>query len=105
MSTFLRAYIADAAFRPLPEYALQLYVEPWVAASRQAAFYRQIAQMDQRYTDEIEPRYGQVCCPGATLHNVPRAGHLVQEDAPEAVVAAVLSELTLRRSGSEVRSA
>jgi len=38
LSTFLRAYIADAAFRPLPEHALQLYVEPWVAASRQAAF-------------------------------------------------------------------
>ena len=77
--------------------------------------------MDQRYTDEIEPRYAQIRCPvrilwgeedtwipteqgrelasripGATLRNVPTAGHLVQEDAPEAVVAALLGHLTLR---------
>jgi pimeloyl-ACP methyl ester carboxylesterase len=117
----LRAYIAGAVFRPLPEEVLQLYVEPWVTESGQSAFYRQIAQMDQRYTDEIEPRYAQIRCPvrilwgeddtwipiergrelasripGATLRNVPMAGHLVQEDAPEAVVAALLGHLTLR---------
>ena len=118
-AAILRAYIADAVFGPLPEDILQLYVEPWVGASGQAAFYRQIAQMDQRYTDEIEPRYGQIRCPvrvlwgeadtwipiergrelasripGATLHSVPRAGHLIQEDAPESVTAALLGELT-----------
>ena len=74
--------------------------------------------MDQRYTDEIEPRYGQIRCPvqilwgeedrwiplqrgrelaarisAATLHSVPHAGHLLQEDAPEAVVAALLGFL------------
>ena len=117
----LRAYIAGAAFRPLPEEVLQLYVEPWVSESGQSAFYRQIAQMDQRYTDELEPRYAQMRCPvrilwgeedtwipiergrqlasripGATLRNLPAAGHLVQEDAPEAVVAALLGHLTLR---------
>jgi pimeloyl-ACP methyl ester carboxylesterase len=120
-AAILAAYIAGAAFRPLPEDVLQLYVEPWVTASGQAAFYRQIAQMDRRYTDEIEPRYGQICCPvrilwgeedtwipiergrelasripRATLRSVPRAGHLVQEDAPEAVVAALLGDLTPR---------
>jgi pimeloyl-ACP methyl ester carboxylesterase len=80
----------------------------------QAAFYRQIAQMDQRYTDEVAPRYGQVrsrtlilwgqedrwipfergwqlqqAIPGAQLRAVPGAGHLVQEDAPEAIVTAL----------------
>ena len=30
---------------------------PWLGASGQAAFYRQIAQADQRYTDEVEPLY------------------------------------------------
>lgn len=115
----LRAYIAGAAFRPTPEDVLQLYVEPWVGVSGQAAFYRQMAQMDQRYTDEIEPRYAEFRCPvrilwgeedtwiplqrgrelasripGAVLSSVPAAGHLVQEDAPEAIVAALLGDLT-----------
>jgi len=82
---------------------------------------RQIAQMDQRYTDEIEPRYGELHCrvlilwgeqdrwipiergrelasriPSATLRRVPSAGHVVQEDAPEAIVAALLSFLAAR---------
>jgi len=102
-------------FRPLPTQVLQLYLDPWLGASGQAAFYRQIAQMDQRYTDEIESRYGEMRCPvriiwgeqdswipvergrelarriaGARLNIVPEAGHLVQEDAPEAIVAALL---------------
>ncbi|TLZ27424.1 MAG: alpha/beta hydrolase, partial [Gammaproteobacteria bacterium] len=115
----LPAYIAGAAFRTLSGDDLRLYIEPWIGATGQAAFYRQIAQMDQRYTDEIESRYAEIHCPvrilwgeedswiplergrdlasripGATLLTVPEAGHLVQEDAPEAVVAALLSELT-----------
>jgi pimeloyl-ACP methyl ester carboxylesterase len=36
--------------------------------------------------------------PGSSLQVVPRAGHLVQEDAPEALVAALLRELVARRS-------
>jgi pimeloyl-ACP methyl ester carboxylesterase len=112
------AYIAGAAFRPLSAQALQLYVDPWLGESGQAAFYRQIAQMQQRYTDEIESRYGEIRIPvmilwgeedawipiargrelasripGSTLHCVPHAGHLVQEDAPEAIVAALLGFL------------
>jgi pimeloyl-ACP methyl ester carboxylesterase len=112
------AYIAGAAFRSLSAQALQLYVDPWLGESGQAAFYRQIAQMEQRYTDEIESRYSEIRCPvmilwgeedrwipiargrelasripGATLHCVPNAGHLVQEDAPEAIVAALLGSL------------
>lgn len=121
-AAILPAYIAGAAFRPLSAEVLQLYVDPWLGAPGQAAFYRQIAQMDQRYTDEIEPRYGEIRCPvrilwgeedtwipiergrelaaripRATLRNVPGAGHLVQEDAPEAIVAALLGDLTARR--------
>lgn len=30
---------------------------PWQGAQGQAGFYRQIAQMDQKFTDEIEHRY------------------------------------------------
>lgn len=117
-AAILPAYIGGAAFRPLPASVLQLYVDPWLGASEQAAFYRQIAQMDQRYTDEIESRYGEMRCPvkiiwgeqdgwipvergrelarriaRSSLRVVPEAGHLVQEDAPEAIVAALLGDL------------
>jgi len=117
-AAILPAYIAGAAFHPLSPQTLQLYTDPWLGATGQAAFYRQIAQMDQRYTDEIESRYDEIRCRvrilwgkedawiplergqelakrivGSTLRVVPDAGHLVQEDAPEAVVAALLSGL------------
>jgi pimeloyl-ACP methyl ester carboxylesterase len=121
-AAILPAYIGGAAFRPLPASTLQLYVDPWLGVSGQAAFYRQIAQMDQRYTDEIESRYAEMRCPvriiwgeqdawipvergrelakriaGSSLRVVPDAGHLVQEDAPEAIVAALLGDLAVRK--------
>jgi|SRR6185312_8705495 len=117
-AAILPAYIGGAAFHPLSAPALQLYVDPWLGATGQGAFYRQIAQMDQRHTDEIEPQYGEMRCPvriiwgeqdswipvergrelarriaGSSLRIVPEAGHLVQEDAPEAIVAALLGDL------------
>ncbi len=33
----------------------------------QSAFYRQIAQMDRKYTDEVENRYGFLDCPATLL--------------------------------------
>ena len=68
------AYIAGAAFRSLSAQALQLYVDPWLSESGQAAFYRQIAQMDQRYTDEIESRYSEIRCPVMILWGRRTAG-------------------------------
>ncbi len=122
-AAILPAYIGGAAFRPLPPEVMQLYVDPWTGVVGQAAFYRQIAQMDQRYTDELEPNYARVRCPvrivwgeedrwipvergrelarrmpSSALRVVPRAGHLVQEDAPEALVAALLGELRVERT-------
>lgn len=106
--------------RTLTDEEMRRYTEPWVGAEGQAAFYRQIAQMDDRYTDEVEDRYDEVRCPvsilwgerdgwipiergrqlaeripGARFRVVGEASHLVQEDAPEAVVAAVLDFLPL----------
>ena len=111
----LEAYIAGAAFRPLPPAVLAAYCAPWTGEAGQAGFYRQIAQMDQRYTDEIAdllprmrtrvsilwgaedgwipPSTGErlaALIPGASLRLITQAGHLMQEDAPEAIVAAVL---------------
>jgi pimeloyl-ACP methyl ester carboxylesterase len=111
----LRAYLQSAAHTTLGEEALNAYMAPWQGAAGQAGFYRQIAQMDQKFTDEIEPLYAPLACPvtllwgeqdqwvpiarGHTLAaklthgalvTVPGSGHLMQEDAPEAIVAAML---------------
>ena len=93
---------------------------PWLGEAGQSAFYRQIAQNDQRWTDEIEGRYGElddlpvlICwgtddtwipvdrahrlagmIPGAGLRLIEGAGHLVQEDEPSALTADLLEFLT-----------
>lgn len=110
----VRAYVSTASHRGLPERALSAYVDPWLGAEGQAALYRQMAQGDERYTDEIEDRYGEldlpvlVCwgtddawldpgkgerlaaeIPGARLQWINGAGHLVQEDAPAQLMAAL----------------
>lgn len=112
----LRAYLQTAACRPLGEEAFSAYMSPWQGKVGQAAFYRQIAQMDQAYTDAVEPLYGPMDCAVRLLWGkrddwiplpqgkklaekltggkptvIPDAGHLVQEDAPEAIVAAMLA--------------
>lgn len=117
----LRAYLQTSACNPLSDEALEIYSAPWLGPVGQPAFYRQIAQMDQRFTDEVEGLYGRLDCPvtvlwgqkdewlpfeqGARLANliagqgvvaIPDAGHLVQEDRPEAIVAAVLNQIDRR---------
>lgn len=114
----LQAYLQTAAHRPLTDDAMRIYTNPWTGSSGQAAFYRQIAQMDQKYTDEIQGQYHLMDCPVTVLWGeqdawipiakghelaamisdraclpVQEAGHLVQEDCPEAIVAAVLKQL------------
>jgi pimeloyl-ACP methyl ester carboxylesterase len=108
----VREYVRGAAFRPLAPDSEEMLVRPWLDPAGQAAFYRQIAQADERFTDEVEPRYPELdlpvaivwgaddtwipvdrahrlaaLVPGAELHVVPDAGHLVQLDAPAALTA------------------
>lgn len=103
----VREYVGSASHPGLRADILDALVEPWCAEEGRAAFYRQIAQNDQRFTDEIEGRYGEldlpvlICwgeedtwipkekgrqlaglVPGAELRLIAGAGHLVQEDAP-----------------------
>jgi pimeloyl-ACP methyl ester carboxylesterase len=112
----LDAYIRSAAYARLSDEAIATYAQPWLGESGQAGFYRQIAQMDQGFTDEVEPRYGPMEGPvrllwgendewiplergkmlarkltGGELQVVSNAGHLMQEDAPEAIIAAMLA--------------
>ena len=114
----LRAYLQTAAHQPLSDEALTIYSAPWRGSVGQAAFYRQIAQMEQKFTDEVQGQYARMDCPVTVLWGqqdawlpfaqgkalaalisdkdvipIPHAGHLVQEDCPEAIVAAVLKQL------------
>lgn len=117
-AAILPAYLQSAMHRPATDATLEPYLRPWLGPGNQQAFYRQIAQMDQRFTDAVEPRYRDLRCPvqilwgeqdgwipiaqgrrlagmipGALFHPVPASGHLMQEDAPEAIVAHVLTWL------------
>ena len=105
------AYVRGATFQPMAAETLSGIVKPWLDPIGQSAFYRQIEQADQRFTDEIEPKYNSISRPvlivwgerdewipiakGRQLHagistsqfySIPHAGHLVQEDAPAILV-------------------
>ena len=49
----LRAYSQAAAHSELSEETLEIYSAPWLSPVGQPAFCWQIAQMDQKYTDEV----------------------------------------------------
>ncbi len=113
----VRAYIDGALVTHLADDDTEALVAPWLDETGRASFYRQFAQADERFTAEIEPRYGAVRCPvtiiwgeadpwipldrGRALHGLmpgsdfrtlPGVGHLPQLEAPEAVLRA-LSEV------------
>lgn len=119
----VEAYIRGASFRGLSDEALDMLVQPWTGPDGQPAFYRQIAQADEAFTDEVEPRYGdidepvhivwgvedewipadraarlQAMIPHASLAEVADAGHLIQLDAPEALTAELTRWLERHRA-------
>ncbi|MGE4420761.1 MAG: alpha/beta fold hydrolase [Pseudodesulfovibrio sp.] len=107
----VRAYVGSAAVSPLSEETLAGIVAPWTGAEGRAAFYRQMAQADSRYTDEVQDLYPSIerpvlilwgredawippekgrllnrMIPGSTLVELPGTGHLVIEEQPDALV-------------------
>lgn len=44
----LRAYIGGAVATQLQDEEMRLYLDPWLGAEGQKAFWRQIAQMDDK---------------------------------------------------------
>ncbi|APU14985.1 putative hydrolase or acyltransferase of alpha/beta superfamily [Actinoalloteichus sp. GBA129-24] len=108
----VRRYLVSAAHRVLPADLLAELARPWLGAVGQDAFYRQIAQADERFTQEMEDRYPELdlpvlvawgaedawlpvdrahtlagVIPNARLEMIAQAGHLVQFDAPGALTA------------------
>jgi pimeloyl-ACP methyl ester carboxylesterase len=108
------AYVKGAMYSPMPKETLQGILDPWLGETGRRAFYRQIAQANQRYTDEIQPLYPTIKCPvlliwgqedtwipiakglelyrllpNAQFSPVANAGHLVQEDTLNVLIEAI----------------
>ena len=123
-----QAYVATASARGFDADTLETLTAPWIGAEGQAAFYRQIAQADARFTKEIEARLPELRCgydllwsrddawlPAAhaerlralkapdRYHEFSGAGHALQLDAPEEVAAFILESLS--RAQPEARAA
>jgi pimeloyl-ACP methyl ester carboxylesterase len=118
------AYVRSALAFPVAADVLDALIDPWRSPVGQAALYRQIAQGDERDTEEFRERLGALGCPAlilwgeadpwipvergrelarlipqAELHTISGAGHLVQEDAPGAVLQHLLPFVTRARGG------
>jgi pimeloyl-ACP methyl ester carboxylesterase len=119
-SALLRAYVDTASSPGLHPAVLEALAAPWLGDDGQTAFYRQLARRldDRRYTDAMRGGYAGlglpvlVCwgeddawipvergrelaamVPGARLRTVPGAGHLLPEDKPAELTAALLAFL------------
>ena len=118
----LAAHLRSAIHREVSDEVLAPYLAPWLGDEGQSAYFRQVAQFDERYTTEIEPLYGSVeppvlivwgerdgwlepafgerlhaSIPGSRFRKIPEAGHFVMEDAPEVVAAALDEFLSANR--------
>ncbi|MDA0563411.1 alpha/beta fold hydrolase [Streptomonospora sp. S1-112] len=114
----VRAYIAGASHRGLHPRTADTLAAPWLTERGRPAFYRQIAQAQERHTRQIEPLLGGLACPAAVvwgrqdtwlplehgrrladalpharLEVIEDAGHLVQADAPARLTALLLDFL------------
>ncbi|WP_139822711.1 alpha/beta fold hydrolase [Tuberibacillus sp. Marseille-P3662] len=116
--SMVSTYVQGAKYKSMDKETLNGIINPWLGTTGQDAFYRQIAQADESYTDEIESFYNEIKKPvliiwgeqdswipierGNKLHNkmntsefvsIPNAGHLVQEDQPTELVSYILKFL------------
>jgi pimeloyl-ACP methyl ester carboxylesterase len=107
----VRAYIENASLAGLRPDVLDELVQPWTGEEGQPAFYRQIMGYDERSLRENEERLGNMTIPvrivwaerdawvptdraermrslipTAELHIVPESSHLIQFDAPAALM-------------------
>lgn len=112
------AYVKTAAYQAIEAETLDRTIFPWTGVKGKAAFYRQIAQADSKYTDEIQDQYHKIKTPVLILWGeedqwipveqadmlnkkiidsqvvtVPSSGHLVIEERPEVLIEAILGFL------------
>ncbi len=111
----VRAYIGTALFKGIEQTTVDSTISPWIGAEGKPAFYRQIAQADSRFTDEVQPLYGSITAPVLILWGaedawipidraqilrrsipesqfkaIPDSGHLVIEEQPRQLIQEIL---------------
>ena len=121
----LRAYVSGASHIGLTPAALDGLVAPWLGQEGQAAFYRQIAQADERYTEELAGLMPSMdlpvlvvwgrddtwipvdradrlagLIPGSRVRVIDDAGHLVQLDQPTALAVTLTQWLSDHGQGA-----
>ncbi|MDX8352909.1 alpha/beta hydrolase [Cognatiyoonia sp. IB215182] len=112
------AYIEGALVNEISVEDFDALVAPWLTADGAASFYRQFAQADERYTEEVEAQFGEIRCPvkivwgeddpwipidrGKALHRlipkaefttIPGAGHMPQLEKTSSVLKELLDFL------------
>lgn len=66
-AALVRAYIEGALIRDIHDSDLQGLIDPWLNEAGASSFYRQFAQADERFTQEVEDRFGKLRCPVTIL--------------------------------------
>lgn len=112
----VRAYIRGALVSKIEEEDFEALCLPWLSEEGRVSFYRQFAQADECYTDEIEPLLSDLRCrvkiiwgemdpwipiargrelskriSGAQFRPIAEVGHLPQIEAPHAVIEEALN--------------
>lgn len=113
-----RAYIQAAAHYPLRDEAKEIYFKPWADDIGKAAFYRQISHADLSHIEEVQklytetefdvhitwgmrdtfipPKQGQELqrlLEAKSFTPIPDAAHIVQEDAPAALLGSLMQSI------------
>ncbi|MEM7177674.1 MAG: alpha/beta hydrolase [Pseudomonadota bacterium] len=113
-----RAYVQAAAHYPLREEAIETYLAPWSGESGKAAFYRQIAHADSSNIAQAQQLYAPTdfdvhmtwglrdtfipvdqgrevagLLDAKSFTGIGDAAHLVQEDAPAALLGSLLQNI------------
>ncbi|ARN63437.1 alpha/beta hydrolase [Leuconostoc mesenteroides subsp. mesenteroides] len=111
----LEKYVTGATYSEMDVKTLKGIKKPWLNDEGKKAFYQQIAQSSQKYTDEVEILYSNIkkpiillwgeednwipikqgkklnkMIPSSSLIPIGNAGHLVQEDQPALVLSYIL---------------
>ena len=119
----VHAYVNTAAFTPLEQSIADNILIPWTGVDGKPAFYRQIAQANSSFTDEVQSLYGSISVPvlilwgqedtwipvekglelhqlipGSSFHTIPDAGHLVIEEQPEQLLMLIAPFLSSEES-------
>ncbi|ADG92381.1 alpha/beta hydrolase fold protein [Arcobacter nitrofigilis DSM 7299] len=113
--SIIQAYVKTAIYKPLEEEVLNKTLSFWTKDGGKEAFYRQIAQADSKYTDEVQSLYHTIkvpveiiwgkedswiplekgkelhkMIPNSVFHIIDDAGHLIIEEKPDELIEKIL---------------